>query len=80
MQIAYVESHSTIKKILDETNMFANQTQTPMKLENMEFHPTLTNKLFTDETKKWVNINSGSQSLAGAFCVFFNKYFCTGTC
>lgn len=22
---------------LDETNMFANQTQTPMKIENMEF-------------------------------------------
>ena len=33
----------------DETNMFAKKTQTPMKIANMEFHPTLILKLFTDE-------------------------------
>jgi len=32
-----------IKKIFsDETNMFANDVQTPMKTADMEFHPTLT--------------------------------------
>jgi len=39
-----------LKKPSDEMNMFANQTQILMKIANMEFHPTLNNKLITDET------------------------------
>lgn len=36
-------------KIKNETNMFVNDTQAPMRIVNMELHPALTNKLFADE-------------------------------
>jgi len=29
--------------------MFSNNTQTPLKIVNMEFYPTLNKKLFSDE-------------------------------
>ncbi len=35
--------------------MFANHTQIPMKPANMEFHPTLNKKLFTDEPNMFAN-------------------------
>jgi len=33
---------------MNETNMFANQTHTPKKIANIEFHPGLT-KIIRDE-------------------------------
>jgi len=44
--------------------MFANQTQTPMQIENLEFRLTLNKKSFTDENKSFPASNL---SLIGVF-------------